>query len=106
MVQTFCYYRSRIRTAIENDDAPKSNRNSDEGDRRGYSRQLPEGIPGCFIFPSLFVIYTIKLYQNGVEHFLHAIKYEAQSEKAKTTIRAKCEEVFLTLLIIEKKLSI
>ncbi|CBY09027.1 unnamed protein product [Oikopleura dioica] len=35
---------------------------------------------------------AFQLYQNGVEHFLHAIKYEAQSEKAKTTIRAKCEE--------------
>ncbi|CAG5103338.1 Oidioi.mRNA.OKI2018_I69.chr1.g726.t1.cds [Oikopleura dioica] len=35
---------------------------------------------------------AFQLYQNGVEHFLHAIKYEAQSEKAKETIRAKCEE--------------
>lgn len=35
---------------------------------------------------------AFQLYQNGVEHFLHAIKYEAQSEKAKQTIRAKCEE--------------
>merc|ERR1712117_683579 len=33
---------------------------------------------------------ALQLYTNGVEYFLHVIKYEAQSEKAKQCIRAKC----------------
>merc|ERR1712226_731576 len=33
---------------------------------------------------------ALKLYQHGVEYFLHAIKYEAQSERSKATIREKC----------------
>ena len=36
---------------------------------------------------------ALKLYQNGVEHFLHAIKYEAQSERSKAAIRDKCKQV-------------
>ena len=32
----------------------------------------------------------IRLYEHAVEYFLHAIKYEAQSDKAKESIRAKC----------------
>ncbi|XP_043209517.1 vacuolar protein sorting-associated protein 4-like [Amphibalanus amphitrite] len=31
-----------------------------------------------------------RLYEHGVEHFLHSLKYEAQSEKGKESIRAKC----------------
>ena len=31
-----------------------------------------------------------RLYEHAVEFFLHAIKYEAQSDKAKESIRAKC----------------
>uniref|UniRef100_A0A0K8SQN4 AAA+ ATPase domain-containing protein n=1 Tax=Lygus hesperus TaxID=30085 RepID=A0A0K8SQN4_LYGHE len=30
------------------------------------------------------------LYEHGVEYFLHAIKYEAQNERAKDSIRNKC----------------
>jgi len=33
---------------------------------------------------------ALRLYEHAVEYFLHAIKYEAQSEKAKESIRAKC----------------
>jgi len=33
---------------------------------------------------------ALRLYEHGVEYFLHAIKYEAQSDKAKESIRAKC----------------
>ncbi|KAL0280058.1 UNVERIFIED_CONTAM: hypothetical protein PYX00_001467 [Menopon gallinae] len=33
---------------------------------------------------------ALHLYENGVEYFLHAIKYEAQGERAKESIRAKC----------------
>lgn len=33
---------------------------------------------------------ALRLYEHGVEYFLHAIKYEAQGEKAKDSIRAKC----------------
>lgn len=33
---------------------------------------------------------ALRLYEHGVEYFLHAIKYEAQGEKAKESIRAKC----------------
>ncbi|CAD5113905.1 DgyrCDS3064 [Dimorphilus gyrociliatus] len=33
---------------------------------------------------------ALRLYEHGVEYFLHAIKYEAHSEKAKESIRAKC----------------
>lgn len=35
---------------------------------------------------------AFRLYEHGVEYFLHAIKYEAQSEKAKESIRAKCAQ--------------
>ena len=31
-----------------------------------------------------------RLYEHAVEYFLHAIKYEAQGDKAKESIRAKC----------------
>lgn len=33
---------------------------------------------------------AFRLYEHGVEYFLHAIKYEAQSDRAKESIRAKC----------------
>ncbi|XP_023228930.1 vacuolar protein sorting-associated protein 4B-like [Centruroides sculpturatus] len=33
---------------------------------------------------------ALRLYEHGVEYFLHTIKYEAQSERAKESIRAKC----------------
>lgn len=33
---------------------------------------------------------ALRLYEHGVEYFLHAIKYEAQGDKAKDSIRAKC----------------
>ncbi|EDO35907.1 predicted protein [Nematostella vectensis] len=33
---------------------------------------------------------ALKLYEHGVEYFLHAIKYEAQGDKAKESIRSKC----------------
>jgi vacuolar protein-sorting-associated protein 4 len=33
---------------------------------------------------------AMRLYEHGVEYFLHAIKYEAQSERAKESIRGKC----------------
>lgn len=33
---------------------------------------------------------ALRLYEHGVEYFLHAIKYEAQGEKAKDSIRGKC----------------
>lgn len=35
---------------------------------------------------------ALKLYQHGVEYFIHALKYEAQSERAKQTIRQKCQQ--------------
>ena len=33
---------------------------------------------------------SFRLYEHAVEYFLHAIKYEAQGDKAKESIRAKC----------------
>uniref|UniRef100_A0A0A9YRA5 vesicle-fusing ATPase n=1 Tax=Lygus hesperus TaxID=30085 RepID=A0A0A9YRA5_LYGHE len=33
---------------------------------------------------------ALRLYEHGVEYFLHAIKYEAQNERAKDSIRNKC----------------
>uniref|UniRef100_A0A0K8TSC7 vesicle-fusing ATPase n=1 Tax=Tabanus bromius TaxID=304241 RepID=A0A0K8TSC7_TABBR len=33
---------------------------------------------------------ALRLYEHAVEYFLHAIKYEAQGDKAKDSIRAKC----------------
>ena len=30
------------------------------------------------------------MYENGVEYFIHATKYEAQNDKAKDSIRNKC----------------
>ena len=33
---------------------------------------------------------ALRLYQHGVDYFLHSIKYEAQGEKSKESIRAKC----------------
>ncbi|CAH3141851.1 unnamed protein product [Porites lobata] len=33
---------------------------------------------------------ALRLYEHGVEYFLHAIKYEAQGDKSKESIRQKC----------------
>ncbi|VIO96402.1 Uncharacterized protein BM_BM6369 [Brugia malayi] len=33
---------------------------------------------------------ALRLYKHGIDYFLHAIKYEAQSEKQKDTIRQRC----------------
>uniref|UniRef100_A0A0N5B0Z8 MIT domain-containing protein n=1 Tax=Syphacia muris TaxID=451379 RepID=A0A0N5B0Z8_9BILA len=33
---------------------------------------------------------ALRLYEHGIDYFLHAIKYEAQSEKQKETIRQRC----------------
>ncbi|KAL7299095.1 vacuolar protein sorting-associated protein 4B [Trichogramma pretiosum] len=33
---------------------------------------------------------ALRLYEHSVEHFLHAIKYEAQGDRAKDSIRTKC----------------
>uniref|UniRef100_A0A915E2L5 Vesicle-fusing ATPase n=1 Tax=Ditylenchus dipsaci TaxID=166011 RepID=A0A915E2L5_9BILA len=35
---------------------------------------------------------ALKLYMNGCEYFMHALKYECQSDRQKDTIRARCEE--------------
>ncbi|NXS19953.1 VPS4B protein, partial [Mystacornis crossleyi] len=35
---------------------------------------------------------AFRLYQHAVEYFLHVVKYEAQGDKAKGSIRAKCTE--------------
>ncbi|VDM45752.1 unnamed protein product [Toxocara canis] len=33
---------------------------------------------------------ALRLYEHGIDYFLHAIKYEAQSDKQKETIRQRC----------------
>ena len=33
-----------------------------------------------------------KLYENAVQYFLHALKYETQSDTSKATIREKCKQ--------------
>uniref|UniRef100_A0A669B7I9 vesicle-fusing ATPase n=1 Tax=Oreochromis niloticus TaxID=8128 RepID=A0A669B7I9_ORENI len=35
---------------------------------------------------------ALRLYQAAVQYFLHVVKYEAQGDKAKQSIRAKCAE--------------
>ena len=35
---------------------------------------------------------AVKLYENAVQYFLHALKYETQSDSSKATIRAKCRQ--------------
>ncbi|KAI3374933.1 hypothetical protein L3Q82_021457 [Scortum barcoo] len=35
---------------------------------------------------------ALRLYQSAVQYFLHVVKYEAQGEKARQSIRAKCAE--------------
>ncbi|NXG48864.1 VPS4B protein, partial [Psilopogon haemacephalus] len=35
---------------------------------------------------------AFRLYQQAVHYFLHVVKYEAQGDKAKQSIRTKCEE--------------
>jgi len=35
---------------------------------------------------------ALKCYEHGIEYFLHALKYECQSDKAKESIRAKCKQ--------------
>uniref|UniRef100_A0A7N4PNH5 Vacuolar protein sorting 4 homolog B n=1 Tax=Sarcophilus harrisii TaxID=9305 RepID=A0A7N4PNH5_SARHA len=35
---------------------------------------------------------ALHLYQNAVQYFIHVVKYEAQGDKAKQSIRAKCTE--------------
>lgn len=33
---------------------------------------------------------ALRLYEHAVEYFLHAVRYEAQNEKVKESIRNKC----------------
>ena len=35
---------------------------------------------------------AVKLYENAVQYFLHALKYETQSDASKATIRDKCRQ--------------
>merc|ERR1712004_120037 len=35
---------------------------------------------------------AVRLYENAVQYFLHALKYETQSDSSKATIRAKCKQ--------------
>ncbi|XP_023854830.1 vacuolar protein sorting-associated protein 4B [Salvelinus sp. IW2-2015] len=35
---------------------------------------------------------ALRLYQHSIQYFLHVVKYEAQGDKAKQSIRAKCAE--------------
>ncbi|XP_041912715.1 vacuolar protein sorting-associated protein 4B-like [Alosa pseudoharengus] len=35
---------------------------------------------------------ALRLYQQSIQYFLHVVKYEAQGEKAKQSIRAKCKD--------------
>uniref|UniRef100_A0A8C1V385 vesicle-fusing ATPase n=1 Tax=Cyprinus carpio TaxID=7962 RepID=A0A8C1V385_CYPCA len=35
---------------------------------------------------------ALRLYHHAIQYFLHVVKYEAQGEKAKQSIRAKCAE--------------
>jgi len=35
---------------------------------------------------------ALKLYESGIEYFLHALKYETQGEKAKDSIRGRCTQ--------------
>ncbi|OXB67413.1 hypothetical protein ASZ78_006006 [Callipepla squamata] len=35
---------------------------------------------------------AFRLYQHAVQYFLHVVKYEAQGDKAKQSIRMKCTE--------------
>ncbi|XP_057335201.1 vacuolar protein sorting-associated protein 4 [Microplitis mediator] len=35
---------------------------------------------------------ALKLYEHAVEYFLHSIKYEAQGDRAKDSIRQKCQQ--------------
>uniref|UniRef100_A0A452H362 MIT domain-containing protein n=1 Tax=Gopherus agassizii TaxID=38772 RepID=A0A452H362_9SAUR len=35
---------------------------------------------------------ALRLYQHAVQYFLHVVKYEAQGDKAKQSIRTKCTE--------------
>ncbi|KAJ7992933.1 hypothetical protein DPEC_G00267210 [Dallia pectoralis] len=35
---------------------------------------------------------ALRLYQHSIQYFLHFVKYEAQGDKAKQSIRAKCAE--------------
>ena len=42
------------------------------------------------IYVLILNLLVVRLYEHAVEYFLHAIKYEAQGDKAKESIRAKC----------------
>ena len=35
---------------------------------------------------------AVKLYENAVQYFLHALKYETQSDSSKAMIRDKCRQ--------------
>ncbi|XP_062251590.1 vacuolar protein sorting-associated protein 4B-like [Platichthys flesus] len=35
---------------------------------------------------------ALRCYQNAIQYFLHVVKYEAQSERAKESIREKCKD--------------
>ncbi|XP_003738029.1 vacuolar protein sorting-associated protein 4B [Galendromus occidentalis] len=35
---------------------------------------------------------ALRLYEHGIDYFIHAMRYETSSERAKDSIRSKCEE--------------
>ena len=68
---------------------PKGHRLGHQGNRGGQEQELRGGLEvdqdhGACVN---FTLTLLRLYEHAVEYFLHAIKYEAQSDKAKVGIR-------------------
>ena len=64
---------------------PKGHRLGHQGNRGGQEQELRGGLEvdqdhGACVN---FTLTLLRLYEHAVEYFLHAIKYEAQSDKAK-----------------------
>ena len=64
---------------------------TEEDKNKNYEEALRSVLKSMIVFKNkLNLLLDCRLYEHAVEYFLHAIKYEAQGDKAKESIRAKC----------------
>ena len=104
-----CSFSRRVRRRHVGEDAGEGDRAGEEGDRGGREEELRRGaqavsftldflkrvtpcgheanVSVCHYHSLKQSILPCHRYEHAVEYFLHAIKYEAQNDKAKATIR-------------------
>ena len=82
---------------------PKGHRLGHQGNRGGQEQELRGGLEvdqdhGACVN---FTLTLLRLYEHAVEYFLHAIKYEAQSDKAKVGKKERNINCFKSIRIVD-----